>query len=61
MKVIRTQVGATVASLGLLASGFGLTVIAASSAVPSAVGVGASALVCPQATVVEAGPCVQTK
>jgi hypothetical protein len=61
MKVIRTQIGATVASLGLLASGLGLTVIAASSAAPSAVAAGASAAVCPKATVVEAGPCVQTK
>jgi hypothetical protein len=61
MKVIRTQVGATMASLGLLASGFGLTVITASSAAPSAVVLGASAAVCPQATVVEASGCVVTR
>jgi len=58
MKVIRTQVGATVASLGLLASGFGLTVIAASSAAPSAVAAGASVAMCAKATVVEASGCM---
>lgn len=43
MKVIRTRVGVAVASLGLLTAGFGLTVIAASSAAPTAVAVAASA------------------
>jgi hypothetical protein len=43
MKVIRTRAGVAVASIGLLASAFGLTVIAASSAAPAAVTVAGSA------------------
>jgi hypothetical protein len=43
MKVIRTRTGLAIASFGLLASAFGLTVIAASSAAPAAVAVAASA------------------
>jgi hypothetical protein len=43
MKVIRTRAGVAVASFGLLASAFGLTVIAASSAAPAAVVVAGSA------------------
>ncbi len=43
MKVIRTRAGVAVASFGLLAGTFGLTVVAASSAAPAAVAVASSA------------------
>jgi hypothetical protein len=60
MKVIRTRAGAAVASCGLLAGGFVLTVVAASSAVPTAVAVTASAAspqVCSNATLIDASRC----
>jgi hypothetical protein len=62
MRVIRTRVGVAVASFGLLASGFALTVAAAVSTVPTAVAVAASMsanpLACPNATLIDAGKCV---
>jgi hypothetical protein len=59
MKVIRTRVVVALASSALLASGFGLTV-AVSSAGSAAVTIagGSAPLVCPHATVIEAGKCV---
>jgi hypothetical protein len=63
MKVIRTRVGVLVASCGLLASAFGLTVITVGPAATgtfsgvSAAGVALSPA-CPNATVIEAGRCV---
>ncbi len=56
MKLIRTRVGVAVASFGLLASAFGLTVITASSAVPTAVAVAAgsqSSTPSPNATLID--------
>jgi hypothetical protein len=59
MKVIRTRVGVAVASCGLLASAFGLTAVAVSSAAAGTVSIasGASLTFCPRATVIEAGLC----
>lgn len=60
MKVIRTRVGAAVAGCGLLAGGFVLTVVAASSAVPTVVMVTASstsAQMCSNATLIDASMC----
>jgi uncharacterized protein YraI len=63
MKVIRTRVGVAVATCGLLASAFGLTAVAVSSAAAGTVNIasGSSSTVCPMATVIEAGSCVPTK
>ncbi len=60
MKVIRTQVGVAVATCGLLASAFGLTAVAVSSAAAGTVSIAraASSTICPMATVIEAGSCV---
>jgi len=60
MKVIRTRVGVAVATGGLLASAFGLTAVAVSSAAAGTVTIarGSSATICPMATVIEAGSCV---
>ena len=59
MKVIRTRVGVLVASCGVLASAFGLTVIAVSSASAGTLTVASavSSRLCPYATVIEAGQC----
>jgi hypothetical protein len=56
MRVIRARVGVAVASLGLLASGFGLTVIIASSAAPAAAAAAAgppSVTLSPNATLID--------
>ena len=63
MKVIGTRVGALVASCGLLASAFGLTVITISSGAVATVSIASTAAAasfrsCPNATVIEAGQCV---
>jgi hypothetical protein len=60
MKVIRARVGVLVASLGLMASAFGLTVIGISYTAGSTVSVasGWSSTACAAATVIEAGRCV---
>jgi len=62
MKVIRTRVVVALASSALLASGFGLTIVAALSSGPVAVTAAASSASapasCPQATLIDAGKCV---
>ena len=62
MKVIRTRIGVLVASCGLLASAFGLTVIIVGPAATGTLGVATVASVattrpCTSATVIEAGQC----
>jgi hypothetical protein len=62
MKVIRTRIGVLVASCGLLAGAFGLTVIIIGPEVTGTLGVASVAAVasttpCPNATVIEAGQC----
>jgi Flp pilus assembly pilin Flp len=59
MTIIRTRIGATMASFGLLAGALGLTVIAVGSAFAGTVAVASSAAspVCHSATVIEAGAC----
>ena len=60
MKVICIRVGVLAASVGLLASAFGLTVITASQAAAGTVSIaiGSPATACAAATVIEAGRCV---
>jgi hypothetical protein len=62
MKVIRIRIEVLVASCGLLASAFGLTVIAVSSTASGTLSIASAASVaspnsCPHATVIDAARC----